>query len=83
MLQAERARGKREQHLFREAVSVAAWLEEGRELRLMQCWRGACGRVVTLSGLLSVLWALPGGPVVKTSLSSAGGTYWLNLWSGK
>ena len=40
----------------------------------MQCCRGACGRVVTPSGLLSVLWALPGGPVVKTSLSSAGGT---------
>ena len=74
MLQAERARDKREQPLFRDALSVAAWLEGRRELRLMQRWRGACGRLVTLSGLLSVLWALPGGPVVKTSLSSARGT---------
>lgn len=37
MCQAERARGKREQHLFRDAISEAVWLEERREVKLIQC----------------------------------------------
>lgn len=44
MFQAERARGKRKQHLFRDPISERAWLEERGEVRLLLCWMGACDR---------------------------------------
>lgn len=46
MFQAERARGKREQHLVRDPISETAWLEERREVSFVQCGRRACGRAV-------------------------------------
>lgn len=44
MFQAERARGKRKQHLFRDPISERAWLEERGEVRPLLCWMGACDR---------------------------------------